>query len=335
MRAARRAGGARWRAEPVALGRSSLFVLMALVYAVIRRECKPGGRVSGVTWATAWARSGADGAEGRGGGWGGLPTLEQGTRRSEQERGCCLPTSRGGAPSFRGSRQEPEQEQEQEPEAPPRADAYLYCAHGRVRARPMARRPPRRQGAIYPSAGWAGCGLDSLAGPLERGRAGALRSRGLGQGARAGGSGRGLGQGAARSRSRSTTRSRSRCASGAPSPQPSPSFIRTASAGPSTHRKVRWARWRGQGRWGSDGGPASTPLRARGCLPGCPTAPFEHEAEPAASAGTSATGSTHGIDRRPDRPAAMTDGLSPIGFLDVHGLIEREGVAWPPYNLCT
>nr|DAS26805.1 MAG TPA: Late transcription unit A [Caudoviricetes sp.] len=33
---------------------------------------------------------------------------------------------------------------------------------------------------------------------------------------------------------------------------------------------------------------------------------------------------------RPDRRAALTDGLSPIGFLDVHGLIERVGGGLTP-----
>ena len=44
-------------------------------------------------------------------------------------------------------------------------------------------------------------------------------------------------------------------------------------------------------------------------------------------------GPAHDLEQRTDRLAALADGLSPIGFLDVHGLIEREGVAWPPYNL--
>lgn len=38
-------------------------------------------------------------------------------------------------------------------------------------------------------------------------------------------------------------------------------------------------------------------------------------------------GAAQGLKQRPDRRAALTDGLSPIGFLDVHGEIEREGVA--------
>ena len=39
------------------------------------------------------------------------------------------------------------------PVPPPSSDAYLYCAHGRVCARPMARQAAACQGATYPSAG--------------------------------------------------------------------------------------------------------------------------------------------------------------------------------------
>ena len=110
-------------------------------------------------------------AEGWGGvGWGGLPTFEQGTRRSEQERGCCLPASRGRRV---------------------RAGAVhrllgrcLYtCAHGRVCARPMARAGEavnRRRGRLPVPASLGGCrpvwvGRPPRAQPVGRPAAGRSR----------------------------------------------------------------------------------------------------------------------------------------------------------------
>lgn len=41
-------------------------------------------------------------------------------------------------------------------------------------------------------------------------------------------------------------------------------------------------------------------------------------------------GLAHDLEQRPGGLAAVTDGLSPIGFLDVHGEIDREGGGLTP-----
>ena len=176
---ARSAGGSVGGWRPVA--RSSLFVLMALVYAVIRRECKPGGRVSGVTWATAWARRGRGrgrGGEGRGGGWGGLPTFEQGTRRSEQERGCCLPTGEGRRARAGGRGPGPTTASSADAYIPARTAACVRARwHGS--GRPVKGRSTRRLARH-------GCGLGQSAGSARAGRWGRAGRAGRGGAGRAG-----------------------------------------------------------------------------------------------------------------------------------------------------
>ena len=208
----------------------------------------------------------------------------------------------GGGSSLHAESSPPSSRQRR-PAAPPlRASAYMPArTAARVRARwhvggeAVKGRSTRRRARH-------GCGLPQSGAPLERGRAGAPRSRGAG-----GERGRQVAP---------TTRSRSRCASGAPSS----SFIRTASARPSTHRQVLWrAR---AGRRGQAGAPLVPVLD-------CQRAPRSRAQ--ATPMGTTGTVQLDGRAARPGSPEAT----EPIGFLDVHGEIDRGWVAWPPYNLCT
>ena len=199
---------------------------MALVYAGIRRECKPERALGGVTCATScWA----------------------------------------GGPA--GRRAGP-------------ADAYLYCAHGRVRARPMARVGAACQGAIYSSAGSTRLRARPVGGAAGAGPGGSPSVQGSRQAGSPGSSGRQAGRhtyraighvrdayGWAAWRSRSDPRAWERGrTTGRPDDRTAPSsqLIRTASARPSTHRQVRWW-WEAGGRGRAP--PSSTRLTGR---------PFEH-----------------------------------------------------------
>ena len=155
------------------------------------------------------------------------------------------------------------------PGSAPSADAYISartaaCVHARWHGAGRLSRGDLLVGGLDAAAGstrrWDSTGAGPGASPSFQGD---LRSRErAARGAQAGGL-------------RSRLRLRLRCASGAtssPSSSSSSSFIRTASARPSTHRQVRWGS--DGGRWGLRGGRGGAPSsRVGGRGPGIRPSP--------------------------------------------------------------